>query len=109
MKNIHIAAPLFRFKKEKQFFENICARKIKNYCKGSIFIFHQPFPVSYIPLCLKNENKINLQKCYTQLSNNDSTKNRYRYFLTFLHQSIPHFEKKKSPLFERNWIILKEG
>lgn len=55
MNNIHIA--LLSFKKEKQIFENIHATKIKNYCKGSISMFHQPFPVGYIPLCLKNQNK----------------------------------------------------
>lgn len=57
MKNIHIAAALFSFKNEKQIFENIRGAKIKNCCKGSISVFQQPFPVSYIPLCLKNENK----------------------------------------------------
>lgn len=57
MKNIHIAAALFSFKKEKQIFENIRGTKIKNCCKGSISVFHRSFPVSYIPLCLKNENK----------------------------------------------------
>lgn len=55
MNNIHIA--LFPFKKGKQIFENLRATKIKNYCKGSISMFQQSFPVSYIPLCLKNQNK----------------------------------------------------